>query len=123
MKKAKRKAELTKLNLKLLNGETVPVEATIVGDLALHRAVKEDRKFSVTHVPTLLVINAVVPGEIKDDETKLLKWMRLVQEGVKKDWMLLRKLSHEDAAKNPDAGKVMRERVRNYCLSITGDKL
>lgn len=121
--KRKRKAELTRLTLRIKDGSVVNVDATVVGDLALHRAVLDDRKYSVTHVPTGLVINAAVPEKIRDDVPRLLKWMRLVQDGVKKDWTLMRKISHENAVENPDVTRVIRDRIKTHCLSIGEDQL
>lgn len=109
---------MTKLTIPLHNGDKWEVEATVVGDLALYESRKEPGKFSVTHVPTLLCIDSVVPNKVRGDDRKLCKWMRVVQEGVVRDWNQLRKDTPESMRKDPDLHMAARQRVRDFCRSV-----
>jgi hypothetical protein len=103
------------LTIPLLNGKTWKVDVTVVGDLAIHRSHKEEGLWSVTHIPTLLTLNAVVPNEARTEKKKLMAWATLVQEGVKKDWLALRKVTAEEIKKDPDRTKGVRDRIRKHC--------
>ena len=103
------------LTIPLLNGETWKVDATVIGDLAIHRARKDERLWSVTHIPTLLTLAPAVPAWVCSDKKKLMKWAVCVQEGVKKDWLAMKKVTAKDINENPERTKGLRFRILDYC--------
>lgn len=93
------------------------VEAEIVGDLAVHEAKFDPKKFTVTHVPTLLGMSSVVPEKLSKNRAKLMAWAEEVQLGLKKDWLAMRKYDHAKATAGSETEK-LRERIRNHCRSV-----
>lgn len=110
------------LTIPLLNGETWSVEAEIMGDLALHRARKDPKNWSVTHVPTLLTFVGAMSAKVQElSKPKLLRWMKLVQAEptLSKDWKAMRTFSRENILTDPEHTKGVRGRIRDYCLTVT----
>lgn len=110
------------LEIKLLNGKMWKTNSTVIGDLAIHRSYKGQGLWSVTHVPTTMTLNSVTPPNIRKDKMKLMEWAKRVQEGVKKDWLAMRKITMEELNKDPERTKFLRERIRNYCLQTTAEE-
>lgn len=106
-----------KLAIKLLNGDVWEVEAEIVGDLGLHPGRSDPKALSVTHIPTLMSFNKVIPNEIKRTKKALLAWMKKVQEGLPKDWLAMRKFDAEQVRVDPEKTKTIRARIREHCLA------
>lgn len=106
-----------KLEIPLLDGSIWSVDADVIGDLAVHAARKAPKELSVTHVPTLLSFRDAVPIEVLGNRAKLKKWMATVQEGLKKDWLAMKKFNAVDVRKHPDLTAKVRERIRTHCLA------
>jgi hypothetical protein len=106
---------MVKLTIPLGSGETWKVEkAEQVGDLAVHKT-RNDKEWTVTHIPTSLGLSSAIPEEYKSNKKLLLLWASTIQSALKKDWLMMRKFSHNDIIKNPDRTKAVRDRVRAMC--------
>lgn len=109
------------IEIGLLNGATWKTEAEVIGDLAVHPSRTEGNKFfSVTHLPTTMSMNKVVPKDLRTNKSKLVLWVKKVQNAKKvaKDWVAMRSLTKADVLTDPEASKLVRERIRAHCLSV-----
>lgn len=110
------------LEIKLLNGKIWKTNSTVVGDLAVHRSYKGQGLWGVTHTPTLLTLNPVIPPNIRKDKLKVMEWAKRIQEGIKKDWLAMRKVTAEELVKDPERTKFVRERIRKHCLATLAEE-
>lgn len=103
-------------NIPLGNGKIWEVEAEVVGDLALHQDRKDKKRWSITHIPTLLHMKDVMPQI--NNKAKLLKWMTDVQQGQLKDWLAMKKFTHADVMTDPEHTAGVRARIKAHCLKV-----
>jgi hypothetical protein len=108
---------MTSITIPLLDGTPWKVDALVIGDLALHPSRKKPGHWSVTHVPTMMHVNKAIPRGIdQTDDKALARWMRLVQEDLKKDWAALRKITAEEVRENPKKSHALRARIRKHLM-------
>jgi len=91
------------------------VEAVQVGDLAVHRNLRKEGYWQVTHVPTMTRFNAVPNGLHKQSD--LIEWCKKVQEQLSEDWKSLSSLTHDNYSDKSEA----KDRIMNLCQNTEVD--
>jgi len=106
-----------KLKIKLHNGNTWTVEAEIIGSLGVHPMRLREDHFTITHVPTTLSFNSVLPETFKTDRGALIKLAGILMKSLpKKDWAALDKLTYEDVMERPKSNHALRDKLRKAIL-------
>lgn len=91
------------------------VEAIQVGDLAVHRNLRNDKNWQVTHVPTLTRFNVVPAGLHKQSD--LIEWCKKVQAQLPEDWKSLNELTSETYSGRSEA----KDRIMQLCQGVPID--
>lgn len=86
-----------------------PVHAIQVGDLAVHKNLRKEGYWQVTHVPTLTRFNVVHGGLHRKSD--LIEWCKTVQAQLADDWKELALLT-KDSYKERSSAK---DRIMNLC--------
>lgn len=107
-----------KITITLLNKKEWEVDATVVGDLAIHRRRVDESTWTITHIPTKLSMFSVLPKHITKDKKKLVEWAKRVQDEKKKDWLAMRKFKGDEVLSDPKPTHELRGRIRAHCLSV-----
>lgn len=95
----------------------VKVNATVIGDLAVHSHLELWGKLQVSHVPTATSFMKAVPVGTHSVD-KLINWCKLVQQHCRDEWNMLAKLTFEnyDDPETIDADMEMaKHRVQQMC--------
>lgn len=89
----------------------IPVEAIVVGDLAIHNHLSSNKEgfWQVTHVPTLTRFNVVPHGLHK--KVDLIDWCKRVQSELIDDWKSIASLTPDNYKSRTDA----KDRIMELC--------
>lgn len=114
--KVERIFNLTQIMLRIEQPEKWPIdiEATIVGDLAVHKPIQPDNNWRITHIPTNAKFDRALPSTFYNDN-QLIEWCAKVQSGSFDDWDLLRELNRDSVG---EENMELRDRIFKWCREI-----
>src|SRR4051812_36927688 len=107
------------IEIQILNNWPRKLVATIVGDLAVHPAIKGPG-FAVTHMPTSAHMTKALPWTPPTGFTKeqLIIWAEKVQDNLREDWIILASLTPKNYDVQSDEILDCKERLLNWCRSV-----